>query len=138
MKSLKEIFNYFKYLKIILYAKKHNALWKEFKFKLDWFGRVWFVLNLRDEDLGEPDLVKKSKVIQRLQPYHAFFEEELELSEAITVSVEQKTDRSFLIVYYPIFKYLTVFKVFMFVFISFIFSFLLFHFNIISEVLKLF
>ena len=103
MTWIKDVLNYFMYRKVIKKAIKTDH-WKNLNLNLDWLGRVWFVMNLRTDDLGDPDVVKNAKIVQRLRPYHKYFEEDLELSEIISVAVSQKTNQSFLVVYYPIFQ----------------------------------
>lgn len=118
MKWINDIVNYFTYLRVVRKARKNDEKWKNFGLMLDWIGRAWFVLNLREEDVGEPDLVRKARVVQRLRPINEYFEGGLELAEIVSVSVEQKTERSYLIVYYPLFKSLSLWKVFRFFILS--------------------
>jgi|AntAceMinimDraft_4_1070372.scaffolds.fasta_scaffold59150_4 hypothetical protein len=103
MTWLNDVLNYFTYLRVIKKASKTEH-WKNLKLKLDWLGRVWFIMNLRTDDLGDPDVVKNAKIVQRLRTYHKYFEEDLELAEIISISVSQKTQQSFLVVYYPLFR----------------------------------
>ena len=110
IRDLKVLFIYFK---IILKARKTEK-WKRLNLHLDWIGRIWTVINIRNEDLGEPELVRKSRFLQRMEPYNEYFEKDLFLTEIITVDIEQKTDMSLLVVYYPLIRSLNIWKVLLF------------------------
>lgn len=136
MSWVNDIINYFTYLRVVINAARTDEHWKFLNLKLDWLGRAWFVLNIRLEDTGDPEIVKEAKVVQRLKDYHSYFESTLELAEIVTVSVEKKTEQSYLIVYYPLFKPFFIWRVFKFFAITGIGVFIFLYFNLWDAIVK--
>lgn len=81
--------------------------WQNFKLRKNWYGRIYTVVSLRDEDMGEEEPVRNWKAMEMMKPVNAYLTK-LDLQEIIFPSIEQIPDsRSYLVVYSPLFKDLT-------------------------------
>jgi len=136
MGIFKDISNYIFIRRKLMRAIKSNE-WKNLGLECDWVGRVWTIINLRKEDIGEENIVKRARVIEKIKPINAFLYE-LEIGEIIIPAVEQKTERSYLIVYFPKFEYLTVWKAIKILGILSILSWIIYNFSLVSKILNLF
>jgi len=94
---------------IIKTAKKNkNTLtWQSFNLHVDWVGRIYTVLNLRKEDAGDNELVKKTRILEILSPINKYLKS-LDLHEIVFPAMEKKSERSYLIVYSPLLKHFTI------------------------------
>ena len=89
-----------------------TADWIRFNLRVDWVGRIYTVFNPNPADVGDDQKMLDIKLGERMIPCHKYINS-LGLSEVVGVSGEKVPDSdSYLIVYYPIFKYLTTWKVF--------------------------
>jgi hypothetical protein len=80
---------------------------------LDWVVRIYTVFNPNPADAGDDKQMLDIKLGERMIPCHKFVDS-MGLSEVVAVSGEKIPDTdSYLIVYYPIFKYLSVWKAFL-------------------------
>ena len=112
-KIYRDIANYFIVRKAIAQGKRKPE-WKKFGLRHDWVYRTYTVINPSKFDLGDETIVIRAKAIEKTKPINAFINS-LGISDLIAVSMEEIPEtQSFLIVYYPIFNYLTVWKVFSF------------------------
>jgi|688.fasta_scaffold531071_2 hypothetical protein len=104
--------NWFYVMKVIR-KHKNTADWKVHNLRADWVGRVYTVINPQSPtDDGDSMEILKIKYAERLKPINLYLDK-LGLSYSITVAYDQLPEsKSFLIVYVPIFAYLTVLKVF--------------------------
>ncbi len=105
---LREIQNYFFLKKIIKSCKSQpSSRWNQLNLRNDWLGRIYTVVNLREEDMGEEPFVQDFKATQLIKPINEYLAS-LDLTEIIFPSLEKIPDsRSYLIVYSPLFKQFT-------------------------------
>jgi hypothetical protein len=68
--------------------------------RVDWIGRVYTVLNLKEEAMQQPELVQQSMIFQELKPISDILMK-YGLSNESYPSIEKVSDRGFLIVLYP-------------------------------------
>jgi hypothetical protein len=99
----REIANYFFILKTI--DKNSRAeTWEEYKLRADLIGRIYTVISLREEDMGEMDEVKRFKVIERLRPLNEYLTS-LGLQEILVPNISEiESSRSYLVTYTPLFN----------------------------------
>jgi len=110
-----ELQNWFYVFKTIR-KHKSTADWQQFGLRYDWIGRIYTVFNPQSpSDDGDGMDVIRIKYAERLKPLNLYLDK-IGLGMSITVAYELvKESKSFLIVYSPIFNYITVWKVFMFI-----------------------
>lgn len=112
MKKLKliyrEIANYI-FLQKTLQKETTNpdSLWNKYKLRKNWYGRIYTVISLREEDMGEEEVVRNWRAMESMRPINEYLTS-LDLQEIVFPSIEQIPEsRSYLVVYSPIFRYLT-------------------------------
>lgn len=101
----------------ILRKQKKTVDFNKLGLRVDWINRVYTVINPSEEDKGDTPDVLKIKAQNKMLPIHRYMDK-IGLSEFVSVSVEQipdaedptKTTDSYLLVYYPIFRVITTFK----------------------------
>jgi len=87
-----------------------TADWERFNLRVDWVGRIYTVFNPNPADAGDDKKMLEIKLGERMIPCHKFIDT-MGLSEVVAVSGEKIPEtESYLIVYYPIFKYISVWK----------------------------
>lgn len=136
MGLFKDISNYV-FIRRKLRKARKTETWEKLGLDYDWVGRVWTVINLRQEDVGEETLVKKARVIEKIKPINTFLYEQ-EIGEIIIPAVEPKTERSYLIVYYPKFEYLTTWRAIKILVITAGSIWAIIGFSLIEKILSLF
>lgn len=104
--AVRELINY---AYIIKTAKKQktSSTWQSFGLNVDWVGRIYTVLNLRKEDAGDDEMVKRTRLLEMMMPINKYLKT-LDLHEIMFPAIEKKSDRSYLIVYSPLFERFTV------------------------------
>lgn len=106
--AFREISNYFfihRTLRNEIY--KPDSPWYEFKLRRNWYGRIYTVVSLREEDMGEEELVRNWKAMEMMRPINDYLSK-LGLQELIFPSIEAvPATRSYLVVYSPIFRFFT-------------------------------
>jgi hypothetical protein len=113
-KNLRNLFidirNFF-YIKGVIRKNKGTADWERFNLKVDFVNRIYTVFNPLPADKGDSPDVLEIKLGERMIPCHKYITD-IGLSEVIAVSGEKipNTD-SYLVVYYPIFRYISTWKV---------------------------
>lgn len=103
--------------------------------RVDWVNRAYTVINPSEEDKGDDPSVLRIKAQNKMLPIHRYMDK-IGLSEFVSVSVEQipdsedptKLSDSYLLVYYPIFRVITTWKVVVFFVISGAASWALYYF----------
>lgn len=110
--GIRELKNYF-FLKKVIRAekKKKDSKWNTFKnlygyqeIRTNWYGRIYTTVSLREEDMGEEELVRNWKAMEMMRPINEYLSS-LGLQELIFPSIEAIPEsRSYLIVYSPIFE----------------------------------
>lgn len=101
-----------------------DSLWNKFKLRKNWYGRIYTVISLREEDMGEEEVVRNWRAMESMRPMNEYLTS-LDLQEIVFPSIEQIPEsRSYLVVYSPIFRHLTVrwifFRILFFTILSFI------------------
>ena len=110
MKKLKliyrELANYFYLQKVTSKAANDpNSLWNRYKLRKNWYGRIYTVVSLREEDMGEEEVVRNWKAMEIMRPINDYLTS-MDLQELIFPSIEKIPDsRSYLIVYSPLFAH---------------------------------
>jgi hypothetical protein len=107
----REIANYLFLRKVLIKESKNTSQdspWKKFNLRMNWYCRTYTVVSLREQDMGEELLVQNWKAMEMMRPINDYLTS-LDLQEIIFPSIEKIPDsRSYLVVYSPIFKELTV------------------------------
>lgn len=102
----REIKNFFFILSVIEKNKKTEN-WANRKLRADWIGRIYTIVNLSEEDMGEQEEVKRFKVLEKVRYVNEYLEM-LGLSEVIVPSIQSvENSRSYLVVYTPYFSQLS-------------------------------
>jgi len=94
--------------------RKHRgtADWERFNLRVDYVNRIYTVFNPGPEDKGDDPQMLDLKMGERMIPCHKYIDS-IGLGEMIAVSGEKIPDSdSYLIVYYPFFKYITTWRLF--------------------------
>ena len=121
IKVIKEIILYREYSKIIKKESANAQLWSRRKLRLDFFNRIYTVINLPPEVLYATDLPKESRpsfVISETKDINDYLKA-LNLEELLTMWIEpvKGTDEeSYLVVYQFLFRYLSWLWLFRFLF----------------------
>lgn len=111
--TIQELKNWF-YIKATIKKEKMNpgSLWNKYKLRNNWYGRIYTVISLREEDLGEEMIVQNWKAMEMMRPINEYLSSK-DLHEIIFPSIERIPEsRSYLIVYSPIIPHLTFTKFF--------------------------
>ena len=107
MNWIREINNWFFIKKTIKKEKEKGDKWNMFNLRSNWYGRIYTVISLKEEDLGEEDMMQKLKAMERMRPINEYLES-LYFSEIVYPSIEKIPESlSYLIVYSPIFNSFT-------------------------------
>ena len=102
--------NHYRKLRRAIRKNRGTADWERFKLRTDWVGRIYTVFNPLPADKGDDDFVLQTKLGERMIPCHKYISD-IGLSEIVGVSGEKIPDSdSYLVVYYPIFKYITTWR----------------------------
>ena len=104
----REINNYL-FLRKTLKKESENpqSEWNKFKLRINWYGRIYTVISLREEDMGEEELVRNWKAMEAMRPINQYLSS-LDLNEIIFPSIENiPNSRSYLVVYSPLFREFT-------------------------------
>jgi hypothetical protein len=104
-----DIRNYVYHWRIIR-KNRGTADWDRFNLRVDWVGRIYTVFNPAPEDKGDDPQMLEIKLGERMIPCHKYIDT-IGLGEVVGVSGEKipETD-SYLIVYYPLFRYITTWR----------------------------
>lgn len=101
--AFKEISNYFFILNTIDKNVKTEA-WLTHQLRVDIIGRIYTVISLREEDMGEMEDVKRFKVLERMRPVNEYLTG-LGLQEVLIPNIsEVENSRSWLVTYTPVFN----------------------------------
>lgn len=113
-KIITDIRNYFFVRKVV---KKNQGTieWEKFKLRVDWFGRIYTVINLPPEVLYSPDApseIRPAYVLEESRPINEYLTK-LGLQEVIVPKIDPiEGSVSWLIVYTPFFQKLSLWWVF--------------------------
>ena len=101
----REIKNYF-FLKSVIRKESKNpeSLWNTYNLRTNWYGRIYTVISLRDEEMGEEEMVRNWMAMERMKPVNDYLTG-LGIQEIIFPSIEKIPEsRSYLVVYSPLLK----------------------------------
>jgi hypothetical protein len=102
----REVKNFFFILNAIE-KNRHSEDWKKYKLRSDWVGRIYTVISLSVEDMGEQEEVKRFKVLEKMRNVNEYLES-LQLSEILIPNITPVDEsRSYLVVYTPYFAQLS-------------------------------
>jgi len=102
----REVKNFFFILNTID-KNKGSRDWKRFNLRSDWIGRIYTVISIQEEDLGEEIDVQRFKAMERLKPVNEYLSS-LQLSEVIVPNMSEiENSRSYLVIYTPYFAQLS-------------------------------
>jgi hypothetical protein len=111
-KVYKDVKVYLNYLKIIKKEFNNSPIWTRKGLRIDWFGRIYTVVNLPPEVLFSADLPKEARpsfVINEIKPINEYFNT-INIVELITLwidPVKGTNEESYLVVYQYIFRELS-------------------------------
>ena len=108
-----EISNWF-YIKRIINSHSYTMDWGKHNLRADWVGRIYTVLNPQSpSDDGDSLEILRIKYAERLKPVNLYLDS-IGLGESVTPAFELVTEsKSFLIVYSPIFRVITTWRIFL-------------------------
>jgi len=119
-KVYKDIKLYRDYLKIIKEELGKSPIWTRKGMRIDWFGRIYTVVNLPPEVLFSADLPKEARpsfVMNEIKPINQYLKA-INIEELITLWIEpiKGTDEeSYLVVYQYVFRELSWIWIFRFI-----------------------
>jgi hypothetical protein len=111
-KVYKDVKVYRDYLKIIKKEFNDSPIWTRKGMRIDWFGRIYTVVNLPPEVLFSADLPKEARpsfVVNEIKPINEYFKT-INIVELITLwidPVKGTNEESYLVVYQYIFRELS-------------------------------
>lgn len=118
-KVYKDIKLYRDYLKIIKEELEKSPIWTRKGMRIDWFGRIYTVVNLPPEVLFSADLPKEARpsfVMNEIKPINEYFKT-INIEELITLWIEPikgTNEESYLVVYQYVFRELSWIWIFRF------------------------
>ena len=119
-KVYKDIKVYRDYLNVIKKEFGNSPIWTRKGMRIDWFGRIYTVVNLPPEVLFSADLPKEARpsfVMNEIKPINQYFKA-INIEELITLWIEpiKGTDEeSYLVVYQYVFRELSWIWIFRFI-----------------------
>jgi hypothetical protein len=111
-KVYKDVKVYRDYLKIIKKEFNNSPIWTRKGLRIDWFGRIYTVVNLPPEVLFSADLPREARpsfVVNEIKPINEYFKS-INIVELITLwidPVKGTNEESYLVVYQYIFRELS-------------------------------
>jgi hypothetical protein len=111
-KVYKDVKVYLNYLKIIKKEFNNSPIWTRKGLRIDWFGRIYTVVNLPPEVLFSADLPREARpsfVVNEIKPINEYFKS-INIVELITLwidPVKGTNEESYLVVYQYIFRELS-------------------------------
>jgi hypothetical protein len=92
--------------KFYLAARSLESEFEKEGLRVDWIGRIYTVMNLKEEAMQQPELIQQSMIFQELKPVSDILMRH-GLSNEAYPAIERLSDRSYLVVLYPDNDYLT-------------------------------
>lgn len=97
----KDIFSWISYRKLLLKISEQEE-WSMLKLRYDWVNRIYTVINMTKNDIGEEKYVVRVKLIERLTRHNEFLEKQ-GISDMISLDIEEIPGTvSFLAIWPPI------------------------------------
>ena len=113
-KVITDIGNYF-FVKKVVKKNQGTIEWEKFNLRVDWFGRIYTVINLPPEVLYSPDApseIRPAYVLEESRPINEYLTK-LGLQEVIVPKINPiEGSVSWLIIYTPFFQQLSLWWVF--------------------------
>lgn len=123
-KLIKEIYQTAQYYKAV---KSIESEIKKEDLKVDWIGRIYTIVAIKEELIKQPEMVQQSYVFQQLKPIGDLLLKH-GLSNQAYPEIIKKSANSFLVILYPENRHLTLIELFkntiytaIFVFICYLF-----------------
>lgn len=105
----KEILNFF-FIGRVIRRNKKTEKWKSFKLRKGYVNQIYTIVNLRKEDMGEEDSIRKMRIIEKTEKLNRYIED-LNLAEIVYPEYTEIPDtRSWLITYWPIWNYFSIWR----------------------------
>ena len=102
----------FLYIRSVVLKNKGTADWERFNLRSDYVYRIYTMFNPEPQDKGDDAKILEIKMGEKMIPCHKYIDS-IGLSEVIGVSGEKIPDTdSYLVVYYQLFNYITLWKLF--------------------------
>ena len=139
---VKEVINYRFFNRTIRKASSESPVWSKLKLRKDWFNRVYTVINLPPSITNSPDFPNEGRpgyVMEELETVNKYLSEELQLQELITVRIEpikEVNGDSFLVVYFYLFREITILWILRNILILTAFAFLIMNWNTVINYLS--
>ena len=111
-KVYKDIKVYRDYLNVIKKEFGNSPIWTRKGMRIDWFGRIYTVVNIPPEVLFSTDLPKEARpsfVLNEIKPINEYFKS-INIDEVITLWIDPikgTNEESYLVVYQYIFRELS-------------------------------
>ena len=111
-KVYKDIKVYRDYLNVIKKEIGNSPIWTRKGMRIDWFGRIYTVVNIPPEVLFSTDLPKEARpsfVLNEIKPINEYFKS-INIEEVITLWIDPikgTNEESYLVVYQYIFRELS-------------------------------
>jgi len=114
----REVINWF-FIRKTIRKNSETPEWKKFALRTGYVAQIYTVISLRKEDMGEEEMIQRMKVIQKIEPMNKYLES-LGLSEIVYPEIVQLPEsRSWLIIYWPIWTYFSIWRfIFQVIFLS--------------------
>ena len=135
--------NYIDWIKVIGREERtHNSKYNKWKLKRTKLFDVYTIVTLDDADLPLPEVVKRTKVIETLNPLHRYLDEELGFAECLNCEFNQFFDDeneptlSYLILYRFRFEKFSIKWLIRFLLITGILIFLIFKLGLIALIVN--
>ena len=120
IKVYSDIKVYRDYVNIIKKEYENSPIWVRKGMRIDWFGRIYTVVNLPPEVLFSADLPKEARpsfVMNEIKPINEYFKA-INIEELITLWIEPikgTNEESYLVVYQYVFRELSWIWIFRFI-----------------------
>ena len=90
--------------------KNTKSDWYKFNLRSNWYGRTYTVVSLREEDMGEEEIVQNWKAMEKMRAINDYLAT-LNFTEIVYPSIEKiPNTMSYLIVYSPLLKNVSITK----------------------------
>lgn len=135
--AFREIRNWFFIRKQIKRERKSEP-WTKYNLDYGWINQIYAVVNLRKEDMGEEEMVQRMKILQKIEPINRYLDS-LDLSEIIYPEIVRiKDSRSWLVIYWPIFDYFSVWRTIFWIVGLSVSIYFINKYSLITEIINLF
>lgn len=120
LKVYRDVKVYRDYLKVIKKESNTSPIWTRKGMRIDWFGRIYTVVNLPPEVIFSVDLPKEARpsfVMNEIKPINDYLKT-INIEELITLWIEpvkDTNDESYLVVYQYVFRELSWIWIFRFI-----------------------